>query len=137
MNKKLYYKKKITSVCGTPKGMKNNTAQNQIKKSWSPPAEGVMKRNVDAGVSRSAEVGAVAAVCRDTNGLYIDWFMSSGVYPRVNDPTTLEAMAINEGLSLALDLNLPKIQVASDCIEVINNLNQESSMQICDDPSRD
>jgi hypothetical protein len=94
-----------------------------------------MKINVDAGVSRLAEVGAVAAVCRDTNGLYIG--SSAVVYPRLNDPTTLEAMAINEGISLALDLNSPKIQVASDCIEVINNLNQESSMQIRDDPSGD
>jgi hypothetical protein len=33
----------------------------------------------------------------------------------IDDPTILEAMACREALSLALDINLSKIKVASDC----------------------
>jgi hypothetical protein len=35
-------------------------------------------------------------------------------------------MAFNEALALAVDLNIPRIHVASDCLEVINNLKNES-----------
>jgi hypothetical protein len=35
-------------------------------------------------------------------------------------------MACNEGLSLALDLNLLNIQVASDSLEAIHNLNRDT-----------
>lgn len=38
------------------------------------------------------------------------------------DPASLEARACNEALALALDLHLDSICVASDCIEVVRNI---------------
>jgi hypothetical protein len=35
-------------------------------------------------------------------------------------------MAFNEALALAVDLNIPRIHVASDCLEMINNLKNEA-----------
>jgi hypothetical protein len=41
--------------------------------------------------------------------------------PRICNPATLEAVACQEGLALAVDLNLRKLQVSSDCLEVIKS----------------
>ena len=38
------------------------------------------------------------------------------------DPPSLEAQACNEALTLAKDLNLPKLVIASDCLEVVTNI---------------
>jgi hypothetical protein len=41
------------------------------------------------------------------------------------ESTTLEAMACNEVLALATDLNLRYLKVASDACVVIKNINEE------------
>ena len=45
-------------------------------------------------------------------------------FARISEPAMLEAMARREALSLATDLNLRKLCVASDCQEVINSLEE-------------
>ncbi|KAM0899357.1 hypothetical protein ACQ4PT_021248 [Festuca glaucescens] len=61
----------------------------------------------------------MAAVCRDDRGLYLG---SSAVsIPGIDDPAILEALACREALSLAVDLQLTRIVVASDCMEVIKS----------------
>jgi hypothetical protein len=40
----------------------------------------------------------------------------------ISDLATLEAMAFREALSLALDLQVKKVRIASDCMEIINIL---------------
>ena len=52
---------------------------------------------------------------------------SAVVYPGLNDPASLEAIACNEGISLTLDLHLSKVVVVSDCLEVINNLKRNET----------
>ena len=47
---------------------------------------------------------------------------SSFVMCGITDPETLEALACREGLALAVDLNLRKLRVASDCSNVIGSL---------------
>ena len=44
----------------------------------------------------------------------------------VNDPTTLEALAVREAMALADDLGLHSILVASDCKIVVDDINQKS-----------
>jgi ribonuclease HI len=44
----------------------------------------------------------------------------------VSDPATLEAMACAEALSLAEDLGIPKMEVTTDCVEVINMMKEKS-----------
>jgi hypothetical protein len=62
--------------------------------------------------------GVAASIYRDANGLFLG--ASVLAVPGIFDPTTLEAIACYEGLSLATDLHLQKMFVASDCLEVIN-----------------
>jgi hypothetical protein len=45
------------------------------------------------------------------------------VVPGITYPSTLEAMACNEALAPAADLNLHRLQVASDVEDVIKNIN--------------
>ena len=44
----------------------------------------------------------------------------------ITDPATLEAMACNEALALAADLNLTRMRIASDAKDVIRNINEGS-----------
>jgi hypothetical protein len=86
---------------------------------WTPSPFGFAKICVDAGLSRQGNKGAVAAICMDESGRYIG--SSVVVYEGFN-PASLEAIACNEAISLALDLNERRVMVSSDCLEVINNL---------------
>jgi hypothetical protein len=86
---------------------------------WTPSPFGFAKICVDAGLSRQGNKGAVAAICMDESGRYIG--SSVVVYEGFN-PASLEAIACNEAISLALDLNEHRVMVSSDCLEVINNL---------------
>ena len=81
-----------------------------------------MKMNVDGAVARHRRGGAVSAICRDSQGIYLGF--SAMVYPGVTDPVMLETFACREALSLAEDLNLHKIMVACDSQGVIDDINK-------------
>jgi hypothetical protein len=83
-----------------------------------------VKVNVDAAVSKHGNRGVVAAVCRDGNGLFLG--ASALAVPGISDPATLEAIACREGLSLAFDLQVQSVNVASDCLEVLNAIRDTS-----------
>jgi hypothetical protein len=44
----------------------------------------------------------------------------------LTDPTSLEALACSESTSLAMDMGVRKCVIASDCLEVIMNLQKQS-----------
>ncbi|PNT76018.1 hypothetical protein BRADI_1g43072v3 [Brachypodium distachyon] len=79
---------------------------------WLPPPAGCTKINVDAAVAKTANMGAVAAVARDEEGVYQG--ASAVTYPGITDPATLEAIACREA-----DLGVRRLMVGSDCLEVI------------------
>lgn len=79
-----------------------------------------MKINVDGGVSRMGSTGVVVAFCCDDQGLYLG--ASALVILGVTDPATLEALACRKGLDLVMDLYLQKLHIASDCLNVINDI---------------
>lgn len=89
---------------------------------WRPPLDGWCKMNVDAALSRNSERGAVAVVCRDYTGLFLG--ASAVVIQNPCDPEILEAMACSEGLSLALDLNLQKVQISTDCMATVKHVGE-------------
>jgi ribonuclease HI len=91
---------------------------------WVRPPEGFVKINVDGAVSRNGDHGAISAVCRDENGLFLG--ASTRTINGISHPATLEAMACSEALSLAEDLGVTMIHVSFDCLEVINSLKGES-----------
>jgi ribonuclease HI len=49
----------------------------------------------------------------------------------VSDPGTLEAIACREALALARDLSLQRITVATDCLEVVNNMTRPYAGSYC------
>jgi hypothetical protein len=94
--------------------------QQERLRRWIAPPPGVAKINVDAAVKKTSNLSAIAAVCRSTEGRFLG--ASVLVIPGMFDPATLESIACREALVLEIDLNLSHIKIASDCLEVINSL---------------
>ena len=88
------------------------------------PPPSFTKVNVDAAVSRDGRGGSVGAICRDEHGIFVG--ASTRTIGGVTDPTILEAMACAEGLSLAQDLQLQQIRLATDCLEVVQSVRNSS-----------
>jgi hypothetical protein len=87
---------------------------------WIAPPENMVKVNVDAAVAKTSDKGAVAAVARESNGRFIG--CSILTVEGLTDPAILESMACREALALSSDLNVNRIKVATDCLEVANSL---------------
>ena len=51
------------------------------------------------------------------------------VFNNIDDPATLEALAIREGLALAEDLNLHQLQLASDCEGVVRDVRRGTAAE--------
>jgi hypothetical protein len=104
------------------KGIRNpRPAPQQARvRQWIAPPPGVAKINVVAAVKKTLNLGAIAAVCRSTEGRFLG--ASVLVIPGMFDPATLESIACREALVLEIDLNLSHIKIDSDCLEVINSL---------------
>lgn len=77
---------------------------------------------MDVGVSLDHNLGTAAAICRDRDGAYIGSLVL--VVQGLVDPSTLEGLAVREGLALAQHLAMQHIQVASDCKQVISHIRQ-------------
>jgi hypothetical protein len=86
------------------------------------PLVGLAKLNADAATAKNDEGGALAVVCHNDSGMFLgaSALTLAGSY----SSATLEAIAVCEALALAQDLNLTHICVATDCLEVVNNLTQ-------------
>uniref|UniRef100_A0A8R7NXV9 RNase H type-1 domain-containing protein n=1 Tax=Triticum urartu TaxID=4572 RepID=A0A8R7NXV9_TRIUA len=65
--------------------------------------------------------GAVGAVLRDHKGAFIA--ASNEQLEHVADAGMAEAYALGHGLLLAQQLGISKLVVESDCLEVINTMN--------------
>ncbi|KAE8795567.1 F-box/WD-40 repeat-containing protein [Hordeum vulgare] len=95
-----------------------------LPSTWLAPLNGNAKVNVDDVVSRHG-FGAVGVICRDHNDMFMR--VSTLAFRDIVDPATLEALAIREALALADDLYLRRIQVASDCKVVVQELTKDNS----------
>ena len=69
------------------------------------------------------EGGAIAALCRDHDGNFIRASVVS--FEGIGD-AVLEALAVREGLALVQDLNEQKVQIASDCKVVVDDIKNQS-----------
>jgi hypothetical protein len=78
------------------------TRREEVAHKWTAPPSGFSKINVDAAVRKNQNCGAVAAVCRGDDGVYLG--ASAVVVQGISDPTTLEALACREALALAANL---------------------------------
>jgi hypothetical protein len=94
---------------------------------WVPSTSAHAKINVDGAFAQNGSVGAATAFCRNEKGDYLG--ASALVVPNITDPTVLEALACREGLSLAEDLNLSSIHLATDCQGLVEEIKSGSSAQ--------
>lgn len=79
---------------------------------WIPPESGVCKINIDGAVSRDGIKGSFSVVAWNHTG---DYMGSSAVMIEwLSDPGILKTLACREGLSLASDLNLSQVNIATD-----------------------
>jgi len=93
----------------------------QTKQSgWIPPPSGFGKINVDAAPAKNTTKFTMAAVARDEDGYFLG--ASALVMEDITDPEMAEAMACREGMALASDLVLQKFKLASDCLNMVQNL---------------
>lgn len=70
--------------------------------------------------SRRGNRGAAAAVCRDDQGIYMG--LSSVTFTGILDAPTLEVLVCREALVLALDLQIRKVLVCSDCSTAVKEV---------------
>ena len=87
------------------------------RQGWEKPKEGFVKLNIDAAFSSETFSGGSGAVIRDDRGLFIA-ASCSGI-PNVRDAATAEARALRDGLILASQIGCTRIEVESDCSEVV------------------
>ncbi|KAE8775187.1 hypothetical protein D1007_52334 [Hordeum vulgare] len=96
-------------------------ARQSTTQRWVASSEGFVKINVDGAVARNGHGGAVDVVCRDHMGMYVG--ACDVVYTGITDPVILETFACGEALALTDDLLLSNLKVASDCLGVVNDIN--------------
>jgi hypothetical protein len=85
-------------------------------------AGNIIQNKVDVATPTNNRFSIVAVVCRDHDGFFLGAYVI--VFKHINDPPTLEALAIQEALALAEDLNLQRIHVASDYKVVVDDIEQ-------------
>jgi ribonuclease HI len=109
-------------------GRSNSKQTPKIQPRWKPPEEGILKLNVDASFSNSLGEGATGLVLRNHAGVLVRgqaiW------YEHAANALVMEALAFRDGVKLACDLGLPRIEVETDASEVVklwNSRNQGRS----------
>ncbi|KAF7815370.1 putative DNA-directed DNA polymerase [Senna tora] len=105
---------------------------------WKKPASNFVKINVDAALKKDGG-GVLGGLIRDEHSRCLGVFRNSVGYP--NDPTKLEAMAVKQGLELALKVGCNKVIVEGDALLVMEMLktpcDQASSLNaLCRDVLR-
>jgi ribonuclease HI len=88
------------------------------KKVWKKPRSRYIKLNVDAAFNIDDSTGATGAILRDHTGNFIA--ASSKFIAQVPSASMAEAMAMQEGLLLAIQKDCNFVEAESDCTEVIH-----------------
>ena len=94
----------------------NLQGSSKVMHRWRPPLTHSLKCNVDATFSDSMQIGALSAIILDTKGSFIKG--SARRVPMASSRPTV-ALAIWDGLLLALSCSCREILVESNSLEVI------------------
>jgi ribonuclease HI len=89
-----------------------------IRHGWLKPRENFVKLNVDAGFCADTGSGSTGAIIRDDKGGFLA--TSCCGIPFISDPSTAEARALRDGLILAGQIVCNRLEVNSDCMDVID-----------------
>lgn len=91
---------------------------------WKKPPENILKLNVDAALDNNSRTTGFGFIIRDHNGLFVAaaGMNCNGLY----HPKMAEAIGIREALNWIKSLGVTKVQVESDALTVIQNINSQS-----------
>ncbi|XP_019191714.1 PREDICTED: uncharacterized protein LOC109186242 [Ipomoea nil] len=108
-----------------------NEESTTVQPKWSKPQEGFHKLNVDAAIDSINGKMGFGCVIRDEHGTFV---AARGIqWDGVFSPREAEATAIREALSWIKELNLNKVSVETDSLQVVNSLKSsigESSFHV-------
>ncbi|XP_042950144.1 uncharacterized protein LOC122282259 [Carya illinoinensis] len=90
---------------------------------WSPPPEGFLKLNIDGALFFDQKKAGIGAVLRDGRGEVI--LAASKMECYIEEPETIELVAILRGLQLCIQSGISKLVVESDCKLLVEILQQE------------
>jgi ribonuclease HI len=89
----------------------------KVKSKWQLPAPGTLKVNVDAGFSSISGEGTTGLVIRNHEGVLIRgqaiWYNGAA------SVLSMEALAVRDGVQLASDIGLSRIEVETDASVVV------------------
>ncbi|CAD6273370.1 unnamed protein product [Miscanthus lutarioriparius] len=95
---------------------KKATKPGDTKKTWKTPPMGWYRCNVDAAFYSDAGQGATGTVLRGPAGSFIAGRASW--YPHDIDALMMEALACRDGMILARDSGVERLQLETDCQEL-------------------
>ncbi|KAF5477637.1 hypothetical protein F2P56_004257 [Juglans regia] len=100
-----------------------DVSKNQIKKvvSWNPPPIGYLKLNVDGATFYEQHTSRVGVILRDHNGDIL--VACSKVERDVVSSKFIQAIAMFRGLQLCIQWGVPKLTLETDCLLLVNALN--------------
>jgi hypothetical protein len=105
----------ILSICANAAKMKKQPGNKNLR--WSKPVSRQIKVNVDCSFLHDDHTGAVGAILRDHDGLFI---AASTLYiPNLTSAALAEAMALRAGLSLAHCIGCNNVIAESDSLEIV------------------
>jgi ribonuclease HI len=85
---------------------------------WKPPVHDIVKFNVDAGFDAASGEGSSGLLIRDHAGSLLR--AQAIWYGNVSNCLTMEALAVRDGVRLAADLGLSRVEVETDAKEVVS-----------------
>ena len=80
--------------------------------SWEPPEAGWLKANVDGAMSRSRQGGGGGVVFRDDEGAFRG--ADAVFHPDITSAEVAELLACRRAIELALQRDVPKLNVETD-----------------------
>ncbi|KAF5455283.1 hypothetical protein F2P56_024878 [Juglans regia] len=99
--------------------------------SWNPPPRGFLKLNVDGVVFSDVRKAGVGVVLRDDKGKLV--MATSKIENEVDNPSTIELLALLRGLQLVVYLGFSKLVVESDCMLLVQELKNEQDSLLAND----
>ena len=93
------------------------------REGWFPPPKGIIKINVDASYNYNSRTSTIGAVARDSDSVVI--FSAVSAIEDVEVPLQAEIYAILQGLQVARELNYTNIQIESDCLVAVKEINKK------------
>ena len=91
-----------------------------MKQGWKKPPEGKVMVNVDAAFNEENGCGRVGAIISDCSGGALA--AAHSFVPHLIDAPMAEAYALKEGLMLAQYIGCNRLIVQSDCMEVVQTM---------------